>query len=104
MHDILSFDAELGKSLLELQALVCRKQYLQSTRGQDHEAADIRFHGASVEDLCLDFTLPGYPNYVMKPGDEMVRPMTLNFSKYISYAHHCIVSYPNGYFFFKSLG
>ncbi|WOG84167.1 hypothetical protein DCAR_0103348 [Daucus carota subsp. sativus] len=84
LHDILSFDAELGKSLLELQALICRKQYLQSTRGQDHEAADIHFHGASVEDLCLDFTLPGYPNYVMKPGDEMVD--INNLEEYISLA------------------
>ncbi|KAL8109769.1 hypothetical protein AgCh_025745 [Apium graveolens] len=84
LHDILSFDAELGKSLLELQALVCRKQYLESTRGQDYKVVDIRFHGASVEDLCLDFTLPGYSNYVMKPGGEMVD--INNLEEYISLA------------------
>ncbi|KAK1370334.1 HECT-type E3 ubiquitin transferase [Heracleum sosnowskyi] len=84
LHDILSFDAELGRSLLELQALVCRKQYLESTRDQDHKVVDIRFRGASVEDLCLDFTLPGYPNYIMKPGDEMVD--INNLEEYISLA------------------
>lgn len=96
LHDILSFDAELGKSLLELQALVCRKQYLESTRGQDHKVVDIRFRGASVEDLCLDFTLPGYSNYVMKPGDEMVRYVTMSASTCVT--NTVALSFSNGYF------
>lgn len=71
MHDIISFDAELGKTLLELQALVYRKRYLEST-GANDQVADLRFHGTLVEDLCLDFTLPGYPDYILKPGDDNV--------------------------------
>lgn len=72
MHDILSFDAEFGKTLLELQALVRRKQYAESVSGEDQETVDLRFRGACVEDLCLDFTLPGYPDYILKTGDENV--------------------------------
>ena len=73
LHDILSFDAALGKTLQELQALVCRKQYLESIAGHIHDKVDdLLFRGAPVEDLCLDFTLPGYPEYVLKPGDEDV--------------------------------
>ncbi|KAI9388896.1 hypothetical protein POPTR_009G134300v4 [Populus trichocarpa] len=72
LYDILSFDAEFGKTLQELHALVCRKHYLESI-GSDHEAiADLHFHGTPIEDLCLDFTLPGYPDYILKPGDETV--------------------------------
>lgn len=73
LHDVLSFDAELGKVLEELHAIVCRKQCLESVDSDNHDAvADLRFRGACIEDLCLDFTLPGYPDYVMKPGDETV--------------------------------
>lgn len=73
MHDIHSFDAEFGKILRELHVLVSRKQYLESMGSDNREAiADLRFRGAPVEDLCLDFTLPGYPDYILKPGDENV--------------------------------
>lgn len=82
MHDILTYDAELGKTLQELQVLVCRKQYLESTSGSD-AVADLRFRGAPIEDLCFDFTLPGYPEYILKPGDENVYNLhTLNISMF----------------------
>lgn len=73
MHDILSFDADFGKILQELQVLVSRKQYLESTGGDNQDAiANLCFRGAPIEDLCLDFTLPGYPDYILKPGEENV--------------------------------
>ncbi|KAH9622519.1 hypothetical protein KSS87_008684 [Heliosperma pusillum] len=83
LHDILSFDPEIGKTLQELQALVCRKQYLESVGGDHSYAiAELCFRGASFRDLCLDFTLPGYPDYVLKPGDENVD--IDNLEEYIS--------------------
>ncbi|KAJ9550431.1 hypothetical protein OSB04_014476 [Centaurea solstitialis] len=83
LHDVSSFDAELGKTLQELQAIVSRKQYLESTPGFDRdEVRDLTFRGAPIEDLCLDFTLPGYPEFVLKPGDEDV---TIdNLEEYVS--------------------
>ncbi|TYI41205.1 hypothetical protein ES332_A01G003500v1 [Gossypium tomentosum] len=44
--------------------------------------ADLRFRGAPIEDLCLDFTLPGHPDYILKPGDETVD--INNLEEYIS--------------------
>ncbi|KAF8410414.1 hypothetical protein HHK36_002943 [Tetracentron sinense] len=83
LHDILSFDAELGKILQELQVLVCRKRYLEAMGGNNSKAiADLCFRGASIEDLCLDFTLPGYPDYILKPGEENVD--INNLEEYIS--------------------
>ena len=79
MHDIISFDAELGKTLQELHVLVCRKQYLESIGDSSTVVTDLRFRGAPIEDLCLDFTLPGYPEYVLKPGDENVRKLVFIF-------------------------
>ncbi|KAL2937119.1 E3 ubiquitin-protein ligase UPL3 [Bienertia sinuspersici] len=83
LHDILSFDPEVGKTLRELQALVCRKQYLESIGGDHPDViAELCFRGTPIEDLCLDFTLPGYPDYVLKPGDENVD--INNLEEYIS--------------------
>ena len=73
MNDIISFDAEFGKILQELHVLVCRKKYLESVSSDNREVVDLCFHGAPIEALSLDFTLPGYPDYILKPGDENVR-------------------------------
>ncbi|KAL6497911.1 E3 ubiquitin-protein ligase upl3 [Orobanche hederae] len=70
LHDIVSFDLELGTTLQELQALVYRKQYLESTGSYKPE--ELSFRGASIEDLCLDFSLPGYPEHILRPGGENV--------------------------------
>ncbi|CAA0807744.1 E3 ubiquitin-protein ligase UPL3 [Striga hermonthica] len=70
LHDVTSFDAELGTTLQELQALACRKEYLESVRSYNPE--ELYFRGASVDDLCLDFSLPGYADYILISGDENV--------------------------------
>ncbi|KAG6604936.1 E3 ubiquitin-protein ligase UPL3, partial [Cucurbita argyrosperma subsp. sororia] len=83
LHDVLSFDAELGKNLQELQALVCRKHLLELTNGDNENTiSNLSFRGVAVEDLSLDFTLPGYPDYVLKPGDETVN--IHNLEEYIA--------------------
>ncbi|XP_023533256.1 E3 ubiquitin-protein ligase UPL3-like isoform X2 [Cucurbita pepo subsp. pepo] len=83
LHDVLSFDPELGKNLQELQALVRRKHLLESTNGDNENTiSNLSFRGVAVEDLSLDFTLPGYPDYVLKPGDETVN--IHNLEEYIS--------------------
>ncbi|RDX83695.1 E3 ubiquitin-protein ligase UPL3, partial [Mucuna pruriens] len=83
LHDILFIDAELGKTLQELNALVCRKRYIESIGGTYPDTiANLHFRGAPIEDLCLDFTLPGYPEYILKPGDEIVD--INNLEEYIS--------------------
>ncbi|KAJ4846178.1 E3 ubiquitin-protein ligase upl3 [Turnera subulata] len=83
LYDILSFDAELGKTLQELHALVCRKHYLESADSDNQDAiSGLNFRGAPIEDLCLDFTLPGYPDYFLKPGDGTVD--LYNLEEYIS--------------------
>ncbi|CBI17334.3 unnamed protein product, partial [Vitis vinifera] len=85
LHDILSFDAELGKILQELQVLVCRKQYLDGVSGNGCDATGgLCFRGAPVEDLCLDFTLPGYPDYILKSGYENVLVDSDNLDEYVS--------------------
>ncbi|KAK6916719.1 HECT domain [Dillenia turbinata] len=83
LHDILLFDVEFGKILQELQLLVSRKKHLEAPGGNSHDAiAGLHFRGAPVEDIGLDFTLPGYPDYILKPGEENVD--INNLEEYIS--------------------
>nr|CAD1844208.1 unnamed protein product [Ananas comosus var. bracteatus] len=85
LYDIFSFDAELGKTLQELLVLVHRKQFLESSAGDNQQAlADLCFRGAPIEDLCLDFTLPGYPEYILKEDKESTIVNINNLEEYIS--------------------
>ena len=83
LYDILSFDHELGTILLEMQALVSKKQFLEAMPGDNMKIiSELCFHDARIEDLCLDFTLPRYPKYALKAGesDTMVCYLSWNFS------------------------
>ncbi|CAH2075832.1 unnamed protein product [Thlaspi arvense] len=83
LHDIILFDTELGKTLQEFRVLVGRKHYLEAVGGDNCSAgSDLCLRGSRIEDLCLDFTLPGYPEYILRPGDEIVDMNSLE--EYIS--------------------
>ncbi|KAJ3679918.1 hypothetical protein LUZ60_016196 [Juncus effusus] len=83
LYDILSFDTEFGKILQELQVLVNRKNYLESENNRQ-AVANLRFRGAPIEDLCLDFTLPGYPDYILKQGHDNTTVNIDNLEEYIN--------------------
>jgi E3 ubiquitin-protein ligase TRIP12 len=92
LFDIISFDAELGKTLRELQVLVERKRFLESTSGKNQlEVEDLRFRGARIEDLCLDFTLPGFPDHVLKEGGQ--NTTVSNFFISVNLCLHLLSSY-----------
>ncbi|KAF3796452.1 E3 ubiquitin-protein ligase [Nymphaea thermarum] len=85
LHDILSFDVDLGKILQEMHALVRKKQYLESLSGDNQkQISELCFRGAPMEDLCLDFTLPGYSDYVLKQGGDNTMVDIHNLEEYIS--------------------
>uniref|UniRef100_J3M3J3 HECT-type E3 ubiquitin transferase n=2 Tax=Oryza brachyantha TaxID=4533 RepID=J3M3J3_ORYBR len=82
IYDIPSFDPELGKTVIEFQALVKRKKFLEERTS--NLAADLSYKNVRFEDLCLDFTLPGNPEYELVPGgsEKMVTPD--NLEEYVS--------------------
>ncbi|KAL3701580.1 hypothetical protein R1sor_019602 [Riccia sorocarpa] len=84
-YDILSVDPELGRTLQEMQFLVRRKQYLESRDGNSKKTIEaLMFRGSRIEDLCLDFTLPGYPDYLLKPGGNDTIVDIDNLEEYLS--------------------
>jgi E3 ubiquitin-protein ligase TRIP12 len=66
LYDIQSFDPELGRTLLEFQALVNRKKNMRLVIVENSSSTqDACFWNTRIEDLCLDFTLPGYADYIL---------------------------------------
>ncbi|KAG8068393.1 hypothetical protein GUJ93_ZPchr0005g16045 [Zizania palustris] len=66
LYDIYSFDPELAMTLMEFKALAARRKYLESSSSWDCKGtSDLSYRGCRIEDLAIDFTLPGYPEYVL---------------------------------------
>ncbi|XP_072953939.1 E3 ubiquitin-protein ligase UPL4 [Typha angustifolia] len=87
IYDIQSFDPELGRTLLEFQALVSRRRFLESiSRESCKDASDLCYRDARIEDLCIDFTLPGYDDYVLtsESGSNSKMVNIANLGEYIS--------------------
>lgn len=85
LYDIQSFDPELGRTLLEFQALVNRKKNMGSAFGENSSSAlDACFWNTKIEDLYLDFTLPGYPDYVLSFDEDHKIVNMVNLDAYVS--------------------
>ncbi|EXC16279.1 E3 ubiquitin-protein ligase UPL4 [Morus notabilis] len=85
LFDILSFDPELGRTLLEFKALADRKLFLESTgREIPSFKVDSCFRDTRIEDLFLDFTLPGYPDFLLASGPDYEMVTMRNLEDYIS--------------------
>ncbi|EEF37151.1 ubiquitin protein ligase E3a, putative [Ricinus communis] len=83
LYDIQSFDPGLGKTLIEFQAVVNRKKFLRLALGENScSNFDAYFRNTRIEDLFLDFTLPGYPDYILHQDCKMVNMD--NLEEYIS--------------------
>ncbi|KAF5737581.1 hypothetical protein HS088_TW13G00466 [Tripterygium wilfordii] len=83
LYDIRSFDPELGRTLLEFQALVNRKKHLASCGNQSALKVESCYRNTRIEDLYLDFTLPGYPFYVLTSGPDHKMVNIDNLGDYI---------------------
>uniref|UniRef100_A0A7N0TV78 HECT-type E3 ubiquitin transferase n=1 Tax=Kalanchoe fedtschenkoi TaxID=63787 RepID=A0A7N0TV78_KALFE len=75
LYDIQLFDPELGRALLKFKAMSQYNlvQAKMSTESSTSETVP-GFHTTEIENLSLDFTLPGYPDYLLHSGknNEMV--------------------------------
>ncbi|KZF20998.1 hypothetical protein L228DRAFT_248745 [Xylona heveae TC161] len=81
-------DDDLAKSLKLFKQFMTEKRKIDEDQtfdpGQKARAvANVRVHGARVEDLELDFTLPGYPSIELIPNGSNV-PVTIeNVGQYV---------------------
>ncbi|WVZ96003.1 hypothetical protein U9M48_041696 [Paspalum notatum var. saurae] len=84
IYDIPSFDPELGKTLVEFQAVVRRKKFLERSSRTSNPSADLSYRNVKLEDLCLDFTLPGNPEYELVPRGSEKMVTLESLEEYVS--------------------
>ncbi|CAO3632336.1 unnamed protein product [Cunninghamella echinulata] len=81
-------DTVLGKSLLDLKQYADKKKQIgeDSTLTDEQKLKlinDIQINGAKIEDLCLDFTLPGHDAIELKGGGSNINVTIFNVEEYI---------------------
>ncbi|KAJ7324841.1 hypothetical protein JRQ81_017861 [Phrynocephalus forsythii] len=87
-HDLFSIDPVVARSVYHLEEIVRQKKRLEQDKTQTKESLQyaletLTMNGCSVEDLGLDFTLPGFPNIELKKGGKDI-PVTIhNLEEYL---------------------
>ncbi|XP_061684230.1 E3 ubiquitin-protein ligase TRIP12 isoform X1 [Syngnathoides biaculeatus] len=87
-HDLVNIDPDVAKSILHLEDIIRQKKRLEQDRSQTRETLQqalesLNMNGCSVEDLGLDFTLPGFPNIELKKGGKDVPVTIYNLEEYL---------------------
>ncbi|XP_073530503.1 E3 ubiquitin-protein ligase TRIP12 isoform X1 [Phyllobates terribilis] len=87
-HDMVNIDPVVAKSVYHLEEIVRQKKRLEQDKALTKESLQfalesLNMNGCSIEDLGLDFTLPGFPNIELKKGGKDV-PVTIhNLDEYV---------------------
>ncbi|EAW70904.1 thyroid hormone receptor interactor 12, isoform CRA_i [Homo sapiens] len=87
-HDLFDIDPVVARSVYHLEDIVRQKKRLEQDKSQTKESLQyaletLTMNGCSVEDLGLDFTLPGFPNIELKKGGKDI-PVTIhNLEEYL---------------------
>eukprot|EP00898_Chlorokybus_atmophyticus_P003350 jgi/Chlat1/4015/Chrsp26S04084 len=82
LYDIRSFDPAFGATLEEMMAL-SHRHCAALERGERPSSDMLLLRGAPVEALCLDFTLPGQPDYELKPNGADISVTVENLHEYV---------------------
>uniref|UniRef100_A0A8B9LPY2 E3 ubiquitin-protein ligase n=1 Tax=Astyanax mexicanus TaxID=7994 RepID=A0A8B9LPY2_ASTMX len=86
--DLVNIDPGVAKSIQHLEDIIRQKRRLEQDQSHTRETLQLaleslNMNGCSVEDLGLDFTLPGFPNIELKKGGKDV-PVTIhNLEEYL---------------------
>ncbi|XP_065413015.1 E3 ubiquitin-protein ligase TRIP12 isoform X9 [Chrysemys picta bellii] len=87
-HDLFNIDPVVARSVYHLEDIVRQKKRLEQDKSQTKESLqyaleNLNMNGCSVDDLGLDFTLPGFPNIELKKGGKDI-PVTIhNLEEYL---------------------
>jgi E3 ubiquitin-protein ligase TRIP12 len=67
---------------MEFKALACQRKYLKSCSTKECQIpSGLSYRGCRIEDLAIDLTVPGYPEYVLslESRSDNVSDTTLHF-------------------------
>ncbi|TRY93874.1 hypothetical protein DNTS_023784 [Danionella cerebrum] len=87
-HDLVNIDPGVAKSIQHLEDIIRQKKRIEQDRSHTRETLQqalesLNMNGCVVEDLGLDFTLPGFPNIELKKGGKDVAVTIHNLEEYL---------------------
>ncbi|XP_023345840.1 E3 ubiquitin-protein ligase TRIP12 [Eurytemora carolleeae] len=89
LQDLVGIDPDIANTVTHLQGIVAKKQKLENDEKltvaeRKEEISQLTMDGCPIEDLGLDFTLPGYPNIELRKGGRDINVSLDNLAQYIS--------------------
>merc|ERR1719410_2827726 len=89
--DLKGIDPEIATTAVKLQGIVHKKARLEADRAlsaseRQEQISQLTMDGCPVEELGLDFTLPGYPNIELRKGGRDMAVSLDNLASYVSLA------------------
>jgi len=94
--DLKGIDPEIATTAVKLQGIVHKKARLEADRAlspseRQEQIAQLTMDGCPVEELGLDFTLPGYPNIELRKGGREMTVSLENLASYVSLVSHWLL-------------
>lgn len=95
-RDLLNIDPTIANTVSQLEGIVRKKRRLEeddkiTAAERQNKIKGLTMDGCPVEDLGLDFTLPGYPNIELRKGGKD-RAVTLdNLGQYVKLVSHWLL-------------
>lgn len=91
--DLQYMDPVVSKSFSQLEDILRQKQRILADKSHTEESRrlaldNLTIDGCSIEDLELDFTLPGYPNIELKKGGRDKHVTLENLEEYLKLVTH----------------
>ncbi|EDV29613.1 uncharacterized protein TRIADDRAFT_52184 [Trichoplax adhaerens] len=89
IKDIQIIDPVFAKSLNDLHGILIEKTRIENDSSNSKEnVANLRKLEETVDDLCLDFTLPGQPNFELKKNSKNMSVSLENLEDYLQLVIH----------------
>jgi len=94
--DLKGIDPDIFKTVSHLQGIVHKKLKVDRDRAltaaeKQDKISQLTMDGCPVEDLGLDFTLPGYPNIELRKGGRDLAVNLDNLASYVSLVSHWLL-------------
>jgi len=93
LQDLVGIDPDIANTVTHLQGIVRKKAKVENNEKlsaveRRQEIQNLTMDGCPVEDLGLDFTLPGYPNIELRKGGRDLGVTLDNLAQYINLVSH----------------
>jgi len=93
INDLRGIDPDIAKTLTHLQGIIHKKAGLESdtkltAAERQDQISQLTMDGCPIEDLGLDFTLPGFPGIELRKGGRDMSVTLDNLEQYVSLVNH----------------